>query len=379
MKKVILPVLAMTLGLVGKEPGPAIVAHEWGTFTSVAMDTGAPARWAPWAGPADLPCFVHRFSQRWKLELSGLVRMETPVIYFYAQQPANLSVNVAFPKGLVTEWYPEASKVKAPVVSNNSNTGPLPVTPEGGGIHWEVDVLPGSNPVLPTGQASHYYAARNTDAAPVRSGKESEKLLFYRGVGNFVVPVEARYSGNERLEIRNTAMDVIPVAFAFENHGGKVGYRVLHQLKGEVSIDPPPLTADVHQLHRELARELVAAGLYEKEASAMIETWRDSWFEEGARVIFVMPRSEVDRVLPLDIKPAVTSVARVFVARVEMLSPATARTITQANTTGDVAALKRFGRFLEPFAAQLKISGSPAIEAAKRALAAEYNVANCVQ
>jgi hypothetical protein len=111
----------------------------------------------------------------------------------------------------------------------------------------------------------------------------------------------------------------------------------------------------------------------------MIETWRDSWFEEGARVIFVMPRSEVDRVLPLDIKPAVTSVARVFVARVEMLSPATARTITQANTTGDVAALKRFGRFLEPFAAQLKISGSPAIEAAKRALAAEYNVANCVQ
>ena len=30
----------------------------------------------------------------------------------------------------------------------------------------------------------------------------------------------------------------------------------------------------------------------------MVETWRDSWFEEGARLIYIMPSRSVDAVLP---------------------------------------------------------------------------------
>src|SRR5258708_14050037 len=35
-------------------PGDALVAHEWGTFTSVAGQDGGPVRWAPLSGPSDL-------------------------------------------------------------------------------------------------------------------------------------------------------------------------------------------------------------------------------------------------------------------------------------------------------------------------------------
>lgn len=373
MKKTILAaILAVAaITLVGKEPDRnPVTAHEWGTFTSVAMDTGAPVRWAPWTGPADLPCFVHWGLTQAKFQLSGLVRMETPVIYFYAQQPATLSVKVDFPKGLITEWYPEASKVQSAPIPK----APLPVVAEGGGIAWDkVELLPGSNETFPMEKReSHYFAARATDAAPLRAGKEQEKLLFYRGVGNFTPPLSVRYPGDGKIELRNTGNDAIPVAIAFENQNGTVGYRVVRDLKSQISIDVPAMNGDIARLHKELARELVAAGLYEKEAAAMIETWRDSWFEPGTRVFYLMPRAQVDAVLPLKIDPTPANVARVFVGRVEVLSPWTERQIVDANQRQDVVTLKKFDRFLEPFAAQMRLTGSPAIVHAKRDLENAY-------
>src|SRR6266404_514668 len=100
--------IAVTV-LVGAElkTGTApLVTHEWGTFTSVAREDGTAVEWAPLLGPGDLPCFVTRDQQIRKVALRGLVRMETPVLYFYAQQPATLSIHVDFPHGLITEWYP---------------------------------------------------------------------------------------------------------------------------------------------------------------------------------------------------------------------------------------------------------------------------------
>ena len=36
----------------------------------------------------------------------------------------------------------------------------------------------------------------------------------------------------------------------------------------------------------------------------MIDTWRDSWFEEGMRIFYILPRKAVDGVLPLKITPS---------------------------------------------------------------------------
>ena len=54
---------------------------------------------------------------------------------------------------------------------------------------------------------------------------------------------------------------------------------------------------------RELVRILVANGLYPKEADAMVDTWSDSWFEEGARLLYIVPRQAVDEIVPLTIAP----------------------------------------------------------------------------
>jgi hypothetical protein len=57
----------------------------------------------------DLPGFVNDFGCRgFKWRLRGTVRMETPVMYFYSSHELEARVKVAFPHGLITEWYPQA-------------------------------------------------------------------------------------------------------------------------------------------------------------------------------------------------------------------------------------------------------------------------------
>jgi hypothetical protein len=68
----------------------ALTVHEWGTFTSIAGEDGKAVQWLPQAGPTDLPCFVKHSPYFVKGSLAGTVRMETPVLYFYA--PRDLSI-----------------------------------------------------------------------------------------------------------------------------------------------------------------------------------------------------------------------------------------------------------------------------------------------
>src|SRR5262249_40077583 len=120
-----------------------VVAHEWGTFTSVAALDGNPVRWFALGGPSKLPCFVHGpGATSPKINGYSIVRMETPVVYFYSPRKSTISVKVDFPQGVVTEWYPDAA------------VGPL------NHIEWTgVEVLPGQNLQFPSGQAgNHYYA-----------------------------------------------------------------------------------------------------------------------------------------------------------------------------------------------------------------------------
>src|SRR5687767_5460582 len=105
----------------GQKAGTGVTVHEWGTFTTVAGANGRAMDWLPLSGPTDLPCFVHRYRNDPRIKLGpetrpldydaaraslwGKVRMETPVLYFYATQETSLRVRVRFPHGLMTEWY----------------------------------------------------------------------------------------------------------------------------------------------------------------------------------------------------------------------------------------------------------------------------------
>jgi hypothetical protein len=177
--------------------------HEWGTFTSVAGQDGAAVDWDALGCTNDLPAFVHEFGYRgFKWRLTGTVRMETPVIYFYTAREMEAQVRVAFPMGLITEWYPRAEYEvwqsrdgRAPLrrLPTNLNGIDTSLTSLTGALEWNgIKLHPSSAQALPVERApSRYYAARETDAAQLTVGGESEKFLFYRGVGRFAVPLRS--------------------------------------------------------------------------------------------------------------------------------------------------------------------------------------------
>jgi hypothetical protein len=332
--------------VVAAVPGEArLVVHEWGTFTSVSAADGVPIRWRPLSGPTDLPKFVHGRPVKGSIEEANFdklhsmttIRMETPVLYFYSDRETDVDVKVGFPEGQVTEWYPKASMVKQ-------------------GIDWSrIRVRPGAQVDFPREEAdSHYYPARETNAAPVRTvSAEDEKFLFYRGVGWFKPTLKITLQG-DRVVVKNPGRDVVPQAILVESRQGVTGFRVLGAIKDETSVTRPELSQGGAVLLEELQRTLVRMGLYEKEARAMVNTWSDSWFEEGLRLFYIVPRPAVDAILPLVVDPKPADVVRVFVGRAELITPEMERSALAIvkNAGDDLAAARRdlmpFGRFTGP-------------------------------
>jgi len=291
------------------------------------------------------------------------VRMETPVIYFYSPRALTASVHVALPSGVVSEWYPAASGAAADAITYGN----------AGKIAWNrIEVTPGAAPSLPvTTEPSHYYAARETDASPLRVGAENEKLLFYRGIADFEVPLAPLFLPDGKLELRNTETEPIPFALIFENRGGRTGFRVVGGWTGNLVVDAPELTGDVSAVQEHLGAALRSAGLFPKEAAAMIATWRDSWFEEGMRIFYLVPRKTVDTVVPIRVDPAPSALERVFVGRVEVLSPAMRQALQTALVSGDTATLPKYSRFARPFCDRvLHEPGAPRIAPAAAAFLA---------
>ncbi len=309
-------------------------------------------QWSPLTGSTDLPGFVEHFRNAgFKRGLRGTVRMETPVIYLYASREETVAVKVSFAKGLFTEWYPRASRVEP---SASIFDGTLYQQQPDGTIAWDsVTVSPGLRAEFPRENLdNHYYGARMTSSTPLRvrtpAGEQQEKFLFYRGVSSFSVPISAKLTAAGKLLVENRSKEEIPNTIFFERRAEKVGYRVGGAVQEETILDAPELTASIDDLCRELEGMLVAQGLYQDEAHAMVETWRGSWFEEGSRLLYIVPNSFVDGVLPLTISPVPAQTVRVFVGRLELVTPATEKAVERALNTGDSATLKMFGRFLEP-------------------------------
>jgi hypothetical protein len=121
----------------------------------------------------------------------------------------------------------------------------------------------------------------------------------------------------------------------------------------------PSQTATLDALSDEVVRALVSDGLFEKEARAMVKTWRASWFgEEGTRVFYSLPQSVTDAMIPLHLSPAPKEMVRVMIGRLETLTPEReSRIATLVAHLGDAdpavrdqssAELKSMGRFAEP-------------------------------
>jgi len=331
-------------------PGANLEVHEWGTFTAVAGADGQAMVWKPLSGPSDLPDFVYDFtdvsegrrdSECHGKGCSGTIRMETPVIYFHTDEAMEVEVQVFFPKGQMTEWYPKAR------------------VPDPNGLIWGRILL---DPNLPTdfiddGSESHYYPARETSATPLRVcdasgdgsvvGAETERFLFYRGVGDFPLSLKVRLDESEQLHLDGHR----GLMLVFENTGDELRWQWLDS-SGSSSTGRPQGSGELPVLLSELAVWLDGEGLNEDEAWAMVRTWEDSWFEPGLRVLYVLPDAEVDELLPLTIVPEPARTERVLVGRVEVITPEMQAEARQIGDSPEELEA-RFGRFAEPVAASL--------------------------
>jgi hypothetical protein len=342
---------------------PDLTVHEWGTFTAIAGKDGRAVEWLPLGLPrfppsTDLPQFVEHFNDvNFKLGLRGTIRMETPVLYFYSPRDVTVSAKVSFAKGLITEWYPHADRVQPAGAMTNTSLSRLSVN---GSIAWNhVAVAPNLTGEFPReAQPNRYYAARETSSSSLSiktsTGEQHEKFLFYRGVSASPLPTSAGLTSDGKLVVENLNEDEIPNAILFERRGERVGYRLIGTVTDATTMDPPVLNGSVDSLCGDLEEILVGQGLYRDEAHAMVETWKDSWFEEGSRLIYIVPRGFIDKVLPLRIDPVPGQILRVFVGRLEIVTPATALAVKTALARNDEATLDKYGRFLEPILQTLK-------------------------
>ncbi len=324
------------------------VAHEWGTFTSVQGKDGVQMIWNPRIA-VELPKFVHNamsdplIASFTKDAFRGRQRMETPVIYFYADRPQTVDVSVDFPGGTITEWFPQSAQ------RMEKMAGKKFATPRPPGISWDkVNVLTSKTPdLLPMDESgSHYFAARDTDAnlvqvAPENGKAETEKFLFYRGVGDFTAPLAVKLESTDfrTLRVENHGTENIAEFYVLENTPVRRGWLKIDNLKPN-ETRPLSLTnmtsvesseALMTAMASQVSQTLVKQGLFPREASAMVKTWEQTWFNEpGLRVLYPMSRGNTDKVLPLQLSPAPAKLVRVMIGRAEIITPVVEQQLADA-------------------------------------------------
>jgi len=393
------------------------VVHEWGTFTNFSGFDGGQLDFRP-LEESDLPEFVHNRRTGWyrnsperfltKATVYARQRMETPVTYFYTDRPRDIRARVDFPAGLLTEYYPPVKSLgpawnyqetKTNLSKSFLDWGQVRIIPQELFAKWtkpnaegKAELMMGDfrhqliglqRPLTPTERfrlansqqvpaaiptvsgGDHYGAARETDSAVVEFIDQDkvahfEKFLFYRGIGNFGLPLQFKPLGKDRFTVANYGSEPVGEFFLVQIREGQVRYQLFLGLAAhsDLFLELGPATQSVAELSEAMVQTLIRSRLYEKEARAMVKTWQGSWFgEEGTRLLYLVPEKQTNAVIPLSISPAPDELVRVLVGRMETLTPERAdklvEQIAAAGTcfdpTSDViwSDLGKMGRFAE--------------------------------
>jgi hypothetical protein len=336
-----------------------LVVHEWGTFTSLQDETGRAIGYLN-SNDEPLPMFVHRLRSGLIIRDGGLdfsksvptghpdvtMRLETPVIYFHPadKTPFNVDVSATFNGGLLSEFYPNAKfhiegGTPAPAGIDRISSGMQ------GELSWK-DLRVGGNVKIPETKEHVWLAPRKVDSAPVAAGNEGEQYVFYRGVGHVEAPLKVT-RGGDKIAINDAGQSSKgqPRWLAEFRADGTCAFRTITD-KSEASgtFAGDDFSKDrVAALRQEMRQALIADGLFEDEAKAMLNTWERSYFQGvGQRVFFMVPREWTDAMLPLKLSvPA--EIKRVMIGRIELITPAQREAITRLPDATSFQSLGRFG------------------------------------
>lgn len=397
-------------------PGRGFVVHEWGTDTIMVGSGGAPQRGLHHE-EEDLPGFVYDRISAGSLEgsMSVHVKMETPVTYFYSDVPRSAHVTVGFPDGVFTQWYPAVARfepwIAAPtaipklLMHDDPVLSPhFPFVGEAcrikysaiaaGLLDWGTVEVLARDAEAPLPEApladftwSHARAVEanllRISGVPGAATPQHERFLFYRGLGNFPLPLTITASEGPALELSNTSGGAVGRVFVIHVEGergafGELGEGVapaeaLSTAAPELE-SAPPLDLFAEALAERVTEALDATGLYHDEAVAMVETWKRQWFRTpGLRVLYLVPQAWTDASIPLTVDPAPDEAARVMMIRTEVIT--VEQELADVAAAGlladpDTAAAGRdhfvaLGRFAEPrLRRAAELLGEPAYLAA---------------
>jgi hypothetical protein len=206
-------------------------------------------------------------------------------------------------------------------------------------------------------ESSIWAPSRKVESLGVLRGDQDEHFIFYRGLGRFERPVRV-IDTVRTLEVANESYDRIPAAFYLIVGDQGASITELGAIDGQrrVVIDPEPLIdlrSYLPDAKLKVERALIASGLYADEARAMVDTWTESYFTApGTRVLYLVPRSWTDALLPITIEPAPTEVVRTLVGRIEVMTASEESRIAaevEAAFRGEAALVSdTYGRFTEP-------------------------------
>jgi hypothetical protein len=351
--------------LVERPDDDLLVVHEWGTFTAI-QDTEGNGLTGVNTDDEPVPEFVHRLSDDLlvstfntgrprmrpadlrRLFAKGLprfatpmvtVRLETPVIYFHPpasqRAPLSLDVEVGFRGGWLSEFYPGADAT-APGLDKRQLTPETLST-----LAWNT-LRVGTDGKGPETEEAVWLEPRDVNAASVTTPDgESERYLFYRGVGRFEVPLRVATDEQTNTLTLHGRFDDVPRLPANQQiprlwlvevlDDSRVAYRTLGAIPAAGGDKPLARVSAAFEasdfdesnfasLRRDMHAALVEDGLYADEADAMLDTWRQAYFRNpGLRLFFLVPQAWTDHRLPLSIsQPA--QIDRVMMARIELIS-----------------------------------------------------------
>jgi hypothetical protein len=335
----IVGVICLSPGLAVEEPvKKGLEVHEWGVF-AVHDDlelANADMR-AEWAA---LPKFV--FGQTAGRELP-INQRETsvilkPVVFFHTSEPLAVELRVDFPGGLPTVWWPRTvypsrefdgcpgdGKKKEPYrhlewhvqlkQPAKGQTVIAPLAVEKG--HWIENLRAVKADDVFSKQSDFRGSEGLIERELPNPQLEREHFIYYDGL----VPIGKRVAVTVEKDkvlvasrVKHPIHDVTVVDRRAPDH-----LRVARLAKLEAGTKPTALEFNEveakdwpHAGLVTLTKQLKDVGLFEDEARALADVWKQEFFQaEGLTLFYRLPQEEYEKLLPMKLKPRPEKLLRV--------------------------------------------------------------------